>query len=143
MSEMIAIACDHAGYLLKQSIKAELLALGYEPRDLGTHSQESVDYPDYAAKLCQFVLEKEGRKGVLICGSGIGMSMAANRFPGIRAALCRSGLEAELARKHNDANVLCMGERISGIETAKDILKKFLATHYEAGRHRPRVEKLG
>lgn len=143
MSEQIAIACDHAGYLLKQTLKAELLALGYEPKDLGCHSQESVDYPDYAAKIASFIQENEGSKGVLICGSGIGMSMAANRFSGIRAALCRSGLEAELARKHNDANVLCLGERITGTEVAKDILKRFLTTHFEAGRHRARTEKMG
>ncbi len=143
MSELIAIACDHAGYLLKQTLKAELLTLGYEPKDLGCHSQESVDYPDYAAKVASFVQDNEGTKGILICGSGIGMSMAANRFSGIRAALCRSGLEAELARKHNDANVLCLGERITGTEMAKDILKRFLTTHFEAGRHRARVEKMG
>ncbi len=143
MSDLIALACDHAGYLLKQTMKAELLTLGYTPKDLGCHSQESVDYPDYAAKLAQFLQQQPEARGVLICGSGIGMSIAANRFSGIRAALCRSGLEAEMARKHNDANVLCLGERITGSEMAKDILKRFLATHFEAGRHRARVQKMG
>ena len=139
MSEIIAIACDHAGYLLKQALKAELLTLGYTPKDLGTHSQESADYPDYASKLCHMLQEHQASRGVLICGSGIGMSIAANRFAGIRAALCRSGLEAELARKHNDANVLCLGARVVGPGLARDILLAWLGATFEGGRHARRV----
>lgn len=142
MSETIAIASDHAGLNLKTALKAHAESLGFAVEDLGTHGEASVDYPDYAAKLCTWIKEKPGRCGVLVCGSGIGMSMAANRFPGIRAALTRSGLEAELSRKHNDANVLCLGERISGIEVARECFTRFMATAFEGGRHAERVEKM-
>lgn len=142
MTETIAIASDHAGLDMKTSLISFLKEMGFAAEDLGTHTAESCDYPDYANALAAWVLKKSGR-GILVCGSGIGVSMAANRHKGIRAALCRSGLEADLARKHNDANVLCLGARISGIEVAKECVQKFLNTKFEGGRHKTRVEKMG
>lgn len=142
MKTQIAIASDHAGFGLKKILKKELVALGYRVEDLGTHSAESVDYPDYALQLATWVVAEKGR-GVLICGSGIGMSIAANRVKGVRAALCVTTEMADLARKHNDANVLCLGARLTSSEAAKEILKIFLNTPFEGGRHQTRVEKLG
>lgn len=142
MPEVVAIASDHAGVVLKETLKAQLLALGFLPEDMGAHSKDSVDYPDYAEKLCKCILSKKAARGVLICGSGIGMSIAANRHKGIRAALCRSVQDAELSRQHNNANVLCLGERSTSAEDAKDILKRFLSTNFEAGRHEARVNKM-
>jgi len=136
MSNTLYIASDHAGFALK----AELIEFA-QAQDLGTHSAERCDYPDFANALAERVL-KENARGILICGSGIGMSIAANRHKGIRAALCTSGLEAELARKHNDANVLCLGARLIGIDTAKECVQRFLNTAFEGGRHAERVEKL-
>lgn len=138
----IALASDHAGVSLKAELKAELQALGYAPLDLGTHSTESVDYPDFAREMAKAFKEGRAERGVLICGSGIGMSIAANRFKHLRAALCQSGLEARLARKHNDANVLCLGARILGSERAKDALREFLKTEFDGGRHKKRLEKI-
>lgn len=143
MTQRIVIASDHAGFQLKEELKEALVQLGYAPEDLGTHSRESVDYPDVANRLCDWLKKNKDMKGVLICGSGIGMSIAANRHSHIRAALCTDGLSAELARKHNDANVLCLGSRILGSETAKRALQRFLNTEFEGGRHQFRVEKLG
>ncbi|MDE3060731.1 MAG: ribose 5-phosphate isomerase B [Pseudomonadota bacterium] len=142
-ARMVAIASDHAGVEMKEMLKAELGTLGYEAIDLGTQGGASVDYPDYAHALAEWVEKHEGSKGVLICGSGIGMSIAANRHKGIRAALVHNGEEAALARGHNDANVLCLGARLIGSDAAKDVLKIFLATEFEGGRHEKRVEKLG
>ena len=141
MKNTIAIASDHAGFELKEILKGEIRALGFEAHDLGTNDTASVDYPDYANRLCERIIS--GGKGVLICGSGIGMSMAANRHKHIRAALCYDGLAAALSRKHNDANVLCLGARLTGIDVAKDTLKQFLTTEFEGGRHAKRIEKLG
>ena len=138
----ILIASDHAAVAMKSELITELRALGYAPTDLGTHSTESVDYPDYAAALAKGIKEGKAERGILLCGSGIGMSIAANRHSHIRAALCQSGLEARLARKHNDANVLCIGARIIGTESAKDALREFLKTEFEGGRHQKRLEKL-
>ena len=143
MSEIIPIASDHAGVTLKASLKEQLLARGFVPEDLGAHTKDSVDYPDFAEALCQFILTGKATRGVLICGSGIGMSIAANRHKGIRAALCRSRDDAELARKHNNANVLCLGERTTDDATAKDIVATFIGTEFEGGRHEKRVEKMG
>ena len=140
--EIVAIAADHAGVDLKAELIKDLKALGYEPLDLGTHSTDSVDYPDYGHALAQTMQEGKAEMGVAICGSGIGISMAANRHKPIRAALCQSGLEAKLARQHNDANVLCLGARIIGMEKAKDCLRVFLNTRFEGGRHERRVEKI-
>ncbi len=142
MPEVIAIASDHAGVALKEALKDQLMALGFLPEDLGAHSKDSVDYPDYAEKLCKLILSKKATRGVLVCGSGIGMSIAANRHKGIRAALCRSVVDAELSRQHNNANVLCLGERSTDVDTAKEILKRFLDTPFEGGRHEARVSKM-
>jgi ribose 5-phosphate isomerase B len=140
----IAIAADHAGYPLKVLLRDELVALGYEPLDLGTHdATTSVDYPDYGAALAGALKEGRCEKGVLICGTGIGISIAANRHPGVRAALCHDETSARLAREHNDANVLALGARLIGDEVARDCLRIFLKTEFGAGRHQPRVQKLG
>ena len=140
----IAIGSDHAGFELKESLIEAIGIEGVEFTDVGTSSKdESVDYPDFANKVSDLVLKGKADYGVLICGSGIGMSIAANRYPGIRAALCTDGLSAELARLHNDANILCLGSRVLGSETAKRALHRFLNTEFEGGRHQFRVEKLG
>ena len=140
---MIFIACDHAGFSLKHFVKQWLLQNSYEVCDLGVDKQERVDYPDYAKLLCDRVLETgEQAKGVLICGSGIGMSMSANRFAGIRAALCTSAYMAQITRKHNDANVLCLGARISGEGEVESMLEAFFHTDFEGGRHTCRIGKL-
>jgi ribose 5-phosphate isomerase B len=141
--QKIVIASDHAGFDFKASLKDQLTGQGYEVIDLGTHGPESVDYPDFAAALAGAIREGEAERGVLICGTGIGISIAANRHPGIRAALCHDTTGARLSRQHNDANVLVLGARVTGIETAIDCLTAFLATPFEGGRHSRRVDKLG
>lgn len=133
---------DHAGLALKKVLIAHLEKAGYQVEDVGTHTTESCDYPDYAHALANKVLADPESKGVLVCGSGIGISIAANRHPGIRAALVHCALEAELSRRHNNANVIVMGGRIIGEEMAKDALDKFLATEFEGGRHENRVRKI-
>ena len=139
----IAIAADHGGYDLKKEIQTFTFEnLNIEWIDLGTHSKDSVDYPDFAEKLCEALKNGEADKGILICGTGIGISIAANRHPHIRSALCTDTTMARLTRQHNDANVLALGERIIGVEAAKDIVKTFLETEFEGGRHARRVEKL-
>lgn len=142
MPETVAIAADHAGFDLKEVLKAELTALGYEPLDLGTGGPQSVDYPDFAAALAQAMAEGRASRGVLVCGTGIGISIAANRHRNVRAALCHDALGARLARAHNDANVLALGARLIGVEVAKDCLRVFLSTPFEGGRHAGRVAKL-
>lgn len=141
MTETIAVAADHGGYDLKCALLPELQALGLRVLDLGTDGRESVDYPDFANAVARAVEEGSARWGLLVCGTGIGMSMAANRHPGVRAALVHDGLTARLARQHNDANVLVLGGRILGSELAKDCLKLFFATPFEGGRHSRRVAK--
>src|ERR1700688_691215 len=142
MSETIAIAADHGGFDLKSILIPELRALGYEVLDLGTMSGDSVDYPDFAAALAHAIGEKRATRGVLVCGTGIGMSIAANRHRAIRAALVHDRTGARLARQHNDANVLVLGGRVLGIEVAKDCLKTFFTTEFEGGRHARRVAKM-
>ena len=142
MPELVAVAADHAGYELKTLLVQELRALGCEVRDLGTNGPASVDYPDFAQAVLRAIASGEVRRGLLICGTGIGMSIAANRHPAVRAALCHDGLSARLARQHNDANVLVLGGRLIGIETAKDCLKTFFTTPFDGGRHAARVAKL-
>ncbi|MDX2073372.1 MAG: ribose 5-phosphate isomerase B [Alphaproteobacteria bacterium] len=142
MPETIAIASDHAGVTLKETLKDQLLALGFLPEDMGAFAKDSVDYPDYAHLVSKWIVAQPARRGVLICGSGIGMSIAANRHKGVRAALCRTVEDAGLARTHNNANVLCLGERSTDAETAKEILKHFLATPFDGGRHETRVNKM-
>lgn len=141
--ETIAIASDHAGLQLKSALKDDLTAMGYDVLDLGTHGTASVDYPDYGKAMGEAIEAGKVKRGIVICGSGIGISIAANRNPAVRSALCMNGLMARLARQHNDANVLALGERLTGIEVARDCLREFLNTEFEGGRHAARVEKLG
>jgi len=143
MTETIAIASDHAGFDLKAVLARLLEGQGYKVLDLGPLEQEKVDYPDSANALAEKIRNGEAARGVLICGSGIGISIAANRHPWIRAALCHDGLSARLARQHNDANVLVLGARLIGVEVALDCLDLFLKTPFDGGRHAPRVAKLG
>jgi ribose 5-phosphate isomerase B len=139
----IAIASDHAGFDLKTALIEDLKAAGTPVLDLGTHSPDSVDYPDFADALAQAIIGGRAARGVLVCGTGIGIAMAANRHKGIRAAHCRDTTDARLARQHNDANVLALGARTTGAEVAKDCLKTFLATAFDGGRHQRRIDKLG
>ncbi|WP_198372709.1 ribose 5-phosphate isomerase B [Roseomonas rosulenta] len=140
--QALPIASDHAGLPLKLALKAALEAEGHTVIDLGTHGAESVDYPDYAAKVARAVAAGQAPFGVLVCGSGIGMAIAANRHTGIRAAVLHDSTEARLTRAHNDANIACFGARTIGVETALDALRTFLATPFEGGRHQRRVDKL-
>ncbi len=139
----VAIGSDHAGMILRAALVPEIEALGFEVLDFGTRTTESVDYPDFGYQVARAVSSGAAWRGIAICGSGIGISMAANRYPKVRAALCTFGQMARLARQHNDANVLALGERLTGVEVAKDILKEFLTTEFEGGRHIRRVDKLG
>lgn len=139
----IVIASDHAGYQLKSFLLSELSALGFEVIDLGTNNAtDSVDYPDFANKLAKNLITKKFDFGILICGSGIGISIAANRFKSIRAALCHNVRSAKLARNHNDANVICLGARMLENNNALKIVKTFLKANFEGGRHQIRIDKL-
>ena len=136
------IGTDHAGFEVKPFVIEYLKNKGIEVEDLGTYSTESVDYPDFAHKVAKAVLENPGTMGILICGSGIGMSLAANKHKGIRAALCHDYYTAEMARRHNDANILCFGARIVGKGEIESILEAWLTHEFEGGRHQRRVEKI-
>jgi len=136
------VATDHAGIDLKDITVEMLRTKGHEVEDLGPFSKDRVDYPDYAVKVCEAVLADETAHGILICGSGIGMSMSANRFHGIRAALCHDAYTATMARAHNNANVLCFGERVVGVGVAESIIDSWIAGTFEGGRHAGRVEKI-
>jgi len=136
------IGTDHAGLELKNWTVELLKSKGHNVTDFGPYTKDRVDYPDYAHKVATAVLEDKKSQGILICGSGIGMSMAANRHPGIRAALCHDAYTAIVARGHNDANILCFGERIVGKGVAESIIDAWLASNFENGRHQPRVEKI-
>jgi len=136
------IACDHAGFDIKDSVIKILEDFGNEVVNLGTNSKERVDYPDFAHKLSEAVLKDKGSQGVLICGTGIGMSLSANKHKGIRAALCHDAYTATMARAHNDANVLCFGERVVGLGVVSSILKAWCDTSFEGGRHANRVQKI-
>ncbi|MEZ5757173.1 MAG: ribose 5-phosphate isomerase B [Emcibacteraceae bacterium] len=138
--EVIAIASDHGGFDLKEILKTELEHLGYGILDLGCYNNDSVDYPDYANKMAATLLNKSAERGVLICGSGIGISIAANRHRHVRAALVHDGLTAQLSRHHNNANVIVLGGRTTGVDVAKDCLKIFLETDFDGGRHQRRIE---
>lgn len=140
--EKIAIACDHAGLEMKAELSAALTEQGYEVMDLGTDGPASVDYPDFADKMAEVLAGDEVSRGVLVCGTGIGISIAANRYKHVRAALCHSVTEAKLTRQHNDANVLALGARTMGMESALDCLRAFLTTEFEGGRHSRRVGKM-
>lgn len=137
----IAIGCDHAGYELKEIVKQQLLSLGFEVRDFGTSGPESVDYPDYGMIVAREIDRGEYDRGILICGTGLGMSMVANRFSGVRAALCNDLFSAIMSRRHNDANILVMGGRVIGSELAGEIVRTWIDTPFEGGRHRTRLEK--
>lgn len=142
MAERIPIASDHAGFEMKEHLRAALEQMGYEVEDIGTHSAASTDYPDYAHPLAERVERGEATRGVLLCGTGLGMSYAANRHHGVRAAVSWTPEIAELARKHNDANVLVVPARFVSEGDAVEILKAFLATPFEGGRHANRVKKI-
>lgn len=139
----IALGADHAGYPLKARIQALLEAEGYAVLDFGTNGSERVDYPDFAVNVAEAVGDGAARFGVLICGTGIGMSIAANRDPRIRCALAHDATAARLGRAHNDANILALGARNTGEDEALDVVHAFLTTDFEGGRHAPRVTKLG
>lgn len=143
VNKTVAIANDHAGVALKHVLMAQVAALGFTPLNLGTDSSDSVDYPDYGDAVARAILEGKAAQGIAICGSGIGISIAANRHKGIRAALCSSAEAATLARQHNDANVLCLGARLISEAVAKKSVEQFLTTAFEGGRHQRRIEKLG
>ncbi|RUM49725.1 MAG: ribose 5-phosphate isomerase B [Hydrogenothermus sp.] len=135
----IAIGSDHAGYDLKETIKNYLIEKGYEVIDKGTNSKESVDYPIFGENVAETVAKGEADKGIVICGTGIGISISANKVKGIRAALCTNEYMARMARKHNDANVLALGARVLGVDLALSIVETFLNTEFEGGRHERRV----
>lgn len=138
----VAIGSDHAGYDMKENIKKYLISQNVEVVDCGTHSDSSVDYPDYAKTVCTKVSDKETALGILVCGTGIGMSIAANKIHGIRAALCLYPTMAELSRKHNNANVLVLGGRIMGTDIARWTVDAFIRTSFEGGRHQNRLDKI-
>jgi len=138
----IAIAADHGGVELKTAIISALKDRGIEVFDFGTNSSDSVDYPDYAQAVAKSIIDGQSEAGILVCGSGIGMSIAANRFPEVRAALAHDRLSAELCRQHNNANVLCLGARIVGDAKALDCVDAFISTEFEGGRHALRVAKM-
>jgi len=139
---VVAMACDHAGFELKEILKADLVQSGHQIVDLGTNGLESVDYPDFGHAMANALADGRADKGIIICGSGIGISIAANRHAHVRAALCVNGTMARLARLHNDANVLALGSRIIGVEIAKECVAQFLETSFEGGRHARRIDKL-
>ena len=138
----IGVACDHGGFELKEELKAFLKSLGVEPMDMGTFSEESVDYPDFGVLVAERVSRGELEKGILICGTGIGMSIVANKFPRIRAALANDLYSSRCSREHNDANILIIGGRIVGKELAKEVVKVWLETRFAQGRHKRRLEKI-
>ena len=138
----IAIGSDHRGFALKEALKELLAELGHEWVDFGCQTEEPVDYPDIARPLAEAVAAGEYERGILICGSGVGMSIAANKVKGVRAALCGNSFTARLARRHNDANVLCLGSWCIGQGLAEDIVRVFLSEDFEGGRHARRLEKI-
>lgn len=137
----IAISSDHGGFALKQRVVAQLKELEHEIDDLGCHSTESVDYPRFADDVCEQVAEGRADAGILICGTGIGMSMAANRNKKIRAALCHDEYTARMSREHNNANILCLGERVLGPGVVEGVVKVWLTTEFAGGRHQNRIDQ--
>ncbi len=138
----IVLAADHGGFELKEFIKEYLLVKNYEVTDVGTHEEVSVDYPEYAEKAAEKVLSKEADLGIIFCGTGIGISIAANKVNGIRAALCHDIFTAKMSRMHNNANILALGGRLLGKGIAIEIVETFLKTEYEGGRHQNRLDKI-
>ena len=139
---MIAIGCDHGGFELKEHIIKHLAETGVEYKDYGTYSEDSIDYPDCAKPVCKAIQDGTATAGILICGTGIGISMAANKHKGIRAALCGDVYSAKMTKMHNDANVICLGGRVTGRELAFMIIDTWLATEFEGGRHAARIKKI-
>ncbi|MBS3758672.1 MAG: ribose 5-phosphate isomerase B [Desulfobacterales bacterium] len=138
-SARIAVGCDHAGFELKEAVKSFLEDDPFDIEDCGTHGKASVDYTEFGARVAQKVASGDYEKGILICGTGLGMSMIANRFPGVRAALCNDLFSAIMSRRHNDANILIMGGRVVGTDLAREILRAWLETSFEGGRHKERI----
>ncbi|HHT85227.1 MAG: ribose 5-phosphate isomerase B [Bacillota bacterium] len=138
----IAVGSDHAGYRLKGEVAALIQELGHEVSDLGTHSEESVDYPDFAVKVARAVTGGEADLGILVCGTGLGMAIAANKVKGIRAVTCGDTFSARASREHNDANVLCIGARVTGGGLALEIVKTWSESEFQGGRHARRVQKI-
>lgn len=141
-NKIVTIGSDHAGYELKRKVIAHLRERGVEVIDVGTNSTDSCDYPDFAAAVCRNVQEGVSELGILVCGTGIGMSMAANKHRGIRAAACSDTFSARLTRVHNDANVLCFGERVVGAGLACDLVDNFIDAEFEGGKHQRRVDMI-
>ena len=140
--KMIALGCDQGGFALKQEIMAHLKERGLEFKDYGSYDEQSVDYPVYAKKVAEAILSGECEKGILICGTGIGISISANKVKGVRCALCSDTLSAKMTRLHNDANVLVMPGRYIDTETASQIMEEFFNTEFEGGRHQKRIDKI-
>jgi ribose 5-phosphate isomerase B len=138
----VAVACDHGGYTLKEAVRDALAASGAEAVDLGTEGTESVDYPDFAYKALKLLIEKQCERVILICGTGIGMSIFANRIPGVRGALCHDGYTARMSRLHNDSNCLILGGRVIGPGLAQEIIDVWMKTPFEGGRHAARLAKI-
>lgn len=138
----IALGCDHGGLEHKNAILEHLKERGFEVIDFGIYEQVSVDYPDIASKLCESILKGECERGILVCGTGIGMSIAANKYKGIRAAACSEHFSAKYTRLHNNSNVLCLGGRVIGVGTAIELCDLFVDTEFEGGRHQNRIDKI-
>ena len=142
MAKQLGVACDHAGLELKRALVAELEKRGLSLRDFGTTNEASCDYPDFAHAVARAIAGEEIAQAILVCGTGVGMSIAANRHPDVRAVVCSEALSARMSRAHNDANVLCIGARVIGVGTAIEIVDAFLSTAFEGGRHAGRVSKI-
>lgn len=142
MIKKIVIASDHGGFKLKEFLIKELQKEGFQIADFGTNSSESVDYPEYGQKVAKAILNKKFERGILICGTGIGICISANRFKGIRAGLCHTTEEARLTRQHNDANIICFGGRVMDEKVALECVKVFMETEFEGGRHKRRIDKI-
>jgi ribose 5-phosphate isomerase B len=138
----VAVGSDHAGYQLKQQLADHLRAAGHEVEDLGTHSEESVDYPEYGALVARAVVNGDADYGVCVCGTGIGIGIAANKVKGARAAVVHDATSARMARQHNDANVVCVGARLTGPQAAADAIDAFLGAEFEGGRHQRRIDEI-
>jgi ribose 5-phosphate isomerase B len=138
----IALGTDHAGYDFKEGVQAFLAGQGHDVQDLGTYDKQSCDYPDYAERVCKYVVQGAAPFGILVCGSGIGMSIAANKVHGVRAALCHDLYTARMSRSHNDANILVLPSRLIALDIAKEMIQLFLNTPFEGGRHAGRVDKI-
>lgn len=142
MAKKIVIGNDHAALTMKNVILAYVKELGFDVINVGTDTPDRCDYPDYAYAACKKIIDKEADLGILICGTGVGMSIAANKVKGIRACACSESFSARMSREHNDANVICIGERVIGIETARDIVKTFLNSEFQNAHHTARVKKI-